>query len=549
MAHGKETPRQKMIGMMYLVLTALLALNVRKDVLDAFILVDEGLAKTTKNFYYKNSQMYDQFQKSAAQNEMKAKKWSDLAQEVKKRSDDLYNMIHDYKIEILKTSEKSNFVNIYDENTKEIDGEEIQVKDNYDIPSQIMVGDNNDGEAFKLKNEIVNYREYLLSLITNPESSESVISSIKENLNTDDPPPKEGEQQSWETEHFEHLPLIAVTTLMSKMQADVRNAESDILRYLYSRITGDEISFNKIEPTVIPNSNYIIRGNEYFAEIFIAASDTTKNPVILVGPYDSSETEDGVVEYFPKKDYVYDTVPINPTTKKGEHVFKPATSSVWGGLIQIQNPNGTVTSYPFQKEYQVVEPSLTVSPTKMNVFYLGVDNPVDIAVPGVTADKVFPGINNGRIRKASKGYIVNPARVGQAQVTIMAEVNGAKKSMGAKLFRVEKVPDPYPAIKGLKRGMKIANRNSLLTSGAGVEAQMPDGFAFDLTFRITEFELIYTVRGLTQRITNKGGSFNSSVQDAIRNMGRGDVLFISGVKAVGPDGIVRDIGSISVTLR
>ncbi|MBN1183310.1 MAG: gliding motility protein GldM [Bacteroidales bacterium] len=547
MAHGKETPRQKMIGMMYLVLTALLALNVRKDVLDAFVLVDEGLVKTTENFFHKNDLLYTEFQSAAAENPQKAKKWLDKALEVQQRSNDLCTLIEDLKVEILKTAEKSNFEKVVVDN--KIVGEEIKTKDNYDIPSQIMVGDNNDGKGFELKNVIVKHREFLLDLVAKTESNKSVISSIEENLNTSDPPAKEGEQQTWETEHFEHLPLIAVITLMSKMQGDIRNAESDILRYLYSQIDAGSFKFNKLEPTVIPNSNYIIRGNEYYAEVFIAASDTTQDPIILVGPYDSSEVSDGVYEYFPKKDYVYDTIPINPHSKKGEYVIKPTSSAIWGGLIQIASPTGGVISQPFKKEYQVVEPSLTVSPTKMNMFYLGVDNPVDIAVPGVTSDKVFPSINNGRIYKSGKGYIVNPSRVGTAQVNITAEVNGAKKSMGAKEFRVEKLPDPYPAIKGLKRGVKVIKQTQLLASGAGVEAQMPDGFAFNITYRITEYELIYTVRGLTQRKTNKGANFEAAVQQAIQNMGRGEVLFLSGIKVVGPDGIVRDIGSISVTLQ
>lgn len=548
MAHGKETPRQKMIGMMYLVLTALLALNVRKDVLDAFVLVDEGLTKTTENFVYKNDMLYNDFKKAAAENKVKAAKWLQKALVVQNDAQHLVNQIEDLKREIITKAEKGKVEEIYTE--EGFEAINVKAKDNYDIPAEIMIGPNMDQKGFQLKNEIIRFRETLIDMIENKERYANVVSSIEENLNTDDPPKIAGnEGEKWETEHFQHLPLIAVITLMSKMQSDIRNAESDILKFLYEQIDAGSFTFNKLEPTVIPTSNYIISGNEYFAEVFIAASDTTKDPVILIGPYDSVEVSDGVWDYVPVKDYKYDTLPVNPRTKKGEYLFKPTSSGRWGGLIELTSPSGGVTREKFERSYQVVQASLTVSPTKMNMFYRGVDNPVDIAVPGVTSDKVFPSISNGRISRRGSGYIVHPGKGAKSVISVSAEVDGKRRVMGSKEFRVENVPDPYPTVKGIKRGMSNAQINTLTKSGASIIATMPPGFAFDINFRITGFEMAYNMRGLTYRKNAKGSKLTSDMQNAIGNLSRGDMLVFRNIEAVGPDGSVRNLGTLSYTLR
>ena len=157
----------------------------------------------------------------------------------------------------------------------------------------------------------------------------NVINSIIKNLDTKDPPAIEGEKVTWETHHFEHLPLIAVTTIMSKMQSDVRNAESEITRYLYNKIESGSFKFNKLEPTIIPNSNYILKGNEYQAEVFLAAFDTTQTPTIIV---DGKE------------------IPI----KNGRGIYTAGSGAPgnrkWGGIIQMKATDGTIIEKPFKAE-------------------------------------------------------------------------------------------------------------------------------------------------------------------------------------------------------
>lgn len=514
MAHGKETPRQKMIGMMYLVLTALLALNVSKSILDAFIMVDESLTVTTNNFNQENIKVYKDFDQAFASNPNKVKPWKDKADEIRKQADGLYDYINSLKIKIVKKAdgEKAEAV----ANNK-IDPRKVKATDNTDKPSEIMVGDNNNGEGKVLKQKIDKFRELILSYIDKRDVG--TIKLVKQNLNTDPPESKEGLKETWESAHFEHWPLLAVTTIMSKMQSDVRNSESEILRYLYNKIEMGSFKFNKLEATVIPNSNYIIKGNEYQAEVFLAAFDTTQTPNIVV---------DG-----------------KPLPIKNGRGFYTAGSGApgnkkWGGIIQMKATDGTVIEKPFHAEYQVAEATAVISPTKMNVFYLGVDNPVSISVPGVPGDKVFPAISNGSIRKSGNSFIVNPRQIGNALVTVVAEIDGKKKPMGTMEFRVKPIPDPIPKVAGRKFGN--IDRNTLLAQMV-VLADL-ENFDFDAKFTVTEFTVSASIGGFTQDVSVKSNKISDAQKNIIRNVKKGDKLYFTDIKAVGPDGKPRDLSTV-----
>jgi gliding motility-associated protein GldM len=177
MAHGKETPRQKMIGMMYLVLTALLALNVSKDILVAFVLVEGGLSKTTENFSSRNQIVYDQFAAMSISNPTKVKPWQDKALEVKRKADSLFNFIQELKIEIIQKAEGKESKAV---EGKKISGELIESKDNTDIPAELMI---TGGKGKDLKAKIENFRGLLVGLTSDPE----ITTSIKHTLDTSNP--------------------------------------------------------------------------------------------------------------------------------------------------------------------------------------------------------------------------------------------------------------------------------------------------------------------------------------------------------------------------
>ncbi len=536
MAHGKETPRQKMIGMMYLVLTAMLALNVQKEVLNAFLIVEEGLGKMNENYAENNQTMYTAFEQAYAENPSKTKKWRDLAMEVKKMADERYELIQDLKLKILQTGKEKEAIE-----GRKIYPDKIKAKENTDIPAQVMI---TEGNGKKLKAAIESYRKFLLDNID--PSYDILRKSIETGLNTNDPPPKEGKTESWESEHFEHLPLMGVITIMSGLQSNIRNAEADMIRYLYSMIDKGSFKFTSLEATVIANSNYIIQGNEYQAKVFIAAFDTTQDPTIYIGPFDSVRSEEGW-EYKLKPGYKYDSLPV----KNGKGIYTVKGTSlgdkVLTGIIKLKAPGGGKDILkPFKAQYKVAEPMLVISPTKMNVFYLGVDNPVEISVPGVPADKVFPTINNGTIVKEGKGFIVRPVRSGTAEVTVMAEIEKVKKNMGTKQFRVKIVPDPVAKVAGIKGAGGI--EKAVLLAQAGVVAEM-ENFDFDLTFRVVEFKVSVNIGGFSNDKISKSNRFTEEQFSLIRQANRGQKVYIEDIKAVGPDGSTRILGSIALTLK
>ncbi len=542
MAHGKETPRQKMIGMMYLVLTALLALNVSKDVLDAFVLVDKGLTTTTENFASKNETIYREFGKKFAENPVKVRDWKEKADEVKQQADALVNFIHDLKLEIITTAEGKNNKALVE---GRILGEEIGNKSDTNVPAQIMIKSDGSGKANDLKASIESFRNHLLSLIA--EKDIGVRASVETSLNTANPPPKDGATPTWQTENFQGIPLIGVLALMSKMQADVRNAEADVITYLYNQIDAGSFAFNKLEATVIPNSNYIIRGNEYEARVFIAAFDTTQAPEILIGRYQTIEKNDGSVEHQMIGDYK--TLPIEAGSGQGIYRIVPQTLGYqkWGGLIRLRAPDGTYISRPFEEEYQVQEPSLVVSPTKMNVFYIGVDNPVEISAPGIAPDQLQVSISgNNAIRKVSgTSYIVNPRTAGDANISVVATVDGQKRNMGVKPFRVRALPDPVATVAGREGGNIDKN---ILLAQAVVLAELKN-FDFDARFNVTSFTLSTTERGFVRDAPGNGMRITDEQKVIIQNAGRNQRVYFEDITAVGPDGSTRRLPAISFRIN
>ncbi len=535
MAHGKESPRQKMIGMMYLVLTALLALNVSKEVLNAFVLVDDGLTQTNQNFTEKNQTLYDEMNQLATSNPDKVKPWQDKANEIKKRANELVVFIHDTKVNLIREADKNEKAT----ENKKIEGIKIESKDNMDTPTRIMVGENNNGKGKEVKERLAKFRDYCISLIA--KNHTDVKNSVNKSLKTADPKMgKDGVHHTWESEHFGELPLIAVTTIMSKMQGDVRNVESEMIRYLLTQIDAGAFKFNKLEAIVTTNSNYILKGNKYQAEVFISARDTTQLPEVYVGNRETVKNPDGSISY--RMVGNYETLTIQPNGRGlYEKTGGAARSSIkWGGLVKIKSPEGIEAFYPFDAEYQVAEASAVISPTKMNVFYLGVDNPVEISVAGVPADKVRAGITNGSISKSGAGYIVKPRQMGNAFVSVEAQVDGKWRSMGQMEFRVKKVPDPVAKVAGRKGGLIDKN---LLAAQIVVQADM-EQFDFDLKFQITEFKVSANQGGFQKDEASKSNRITPGQLDIIRNLSKGQKVYFEDIKAVGPDGTVRELSTL-----
>ena len=262
-----------------------------------------------------------------------------------------------------------------------------------------------------------------------------------------------------------------------------------------------------------------------------------------------TKTDENGNTYIDKKDGInYTKLEVEHGTGKG--VFRRAGNSTgfkqWGGIIEITGPGGEAIRRPFSAEYQVAEGGVTVSAMKMNVFYLGVDNPVEIAVAGVPGSQISADATNGSLVPSAGKFIMRPKRPGNCLVNVYAELDGRRKSVGSKEFRVKQVPDPYATVGGKKGG--AINKVELIAQ-TGVAAEMPPDFDFELKFTVTEFTVLSVVQGFVKQYSSRNNRFTEEQKSLINTLSKGSPLYIQDIKAVGPDGSLRNLSTINFRLN
>ena len=341
-----------MIGMMYLVLTAMLALNVSADVLNAFTKVQQGLTSTIANFSKKNAELYSEIEMAYNLNQQKVAGVREKAGEIRQSTKELVDFIEQlkYKMVVLADGEE------------EADVQDIKAKDNLDVGGQVMLLE---GHGKELRKMLTSYREKLAGFVAVKDSV--LRNSVLTHLATDDPKPVDGEFKSWESSKFEGIPLVGVVTILTMYQADILSTESDVVKYLFASMDAESFKFNKLEALVIPESRYVLRGETFKARIMLAAIDTTQKPQIIANGRNVNYQGD-IATY------------MEPATTVGIRRLK--------GVINYITPSGTTLPREFYMEYEVADPAVVISPTKMNVFYVGVDNPVSLAAQGISPEAI-----------------------------------------------------------------------------------------------------------------------------------------------------------------
>lgn len=540
MAGYKETPRQKMIGMMYLVLTALLALNVSKDILNAFVIVNEGLKTSQTNVSSKNDLIYMNFDKASMENPVKVKPYLDNALKAKAIADSLSSYIKNLRTRVIAYTE----FKVKDKNkdpeiwaiADTISLADIQAKDNYDMPMEILIGgteDGSKGEGIVLKNKLAKFKTDMLALLKDENDKKSVEKNFPFKLD-DTYSITEGKTVDWVRNNFFHTVLAADVALLNKMLIDVKTVEGDVIAKLYANVDASSFKFDKIVAKVVAPTSYIMSGSEYKANIFLAAYDSKKMPEIYIGDtvshkgelLDKTKFEDGMG--------VYSTVGSGVGEKK------------YTGWISVVKPGETTpTFYNFASSYFVGTPTATVSADKMNVFYIGVDNPVTISVPGVPNDKVRPSMSAGTLTPKGQGqYVVKVTTVGETTVNVAAEIGGKLQSMGSKKFRVKRVPDPVAFIGGVKSG--TINKNVLAASKI-IVAKL-DNFDFELTFIVTSYTFLINIKGDIIPTLGSGNMLTADMLKKISSASAGTRIYLEDIKAKGPDGVPRSLSPINLKL-
>ena len=504
------SPRQKMINLMYVVLMAMLALNVSNEVLNGFDIVEKSLTRTTANSAKENEAIYADFEQQMQANPQKVKEWYDKAQMVKHMSDSLYDFATELKLAIAREADG-----------KHGDPSNIQSKEDLEAANQVMLAPGR-GRGEELRRAINSFRERMVKMV--PDTAQQKI--IESNLTTEIPKGAQTLGKNWQEYMFEAMPAAAAVTLLSKLQNDVRYAEGEVLHTLVQNIDVKDIRVNALEAFVIPNSQTIVRGDKFSAHIVMAAVDTTQIPDVYIGN-----------QKMDLKDNVYEVI----CGRTGDFTLS--------GHIETVNGNGDKIRRDFEQKYTVVDPSATVSADLMNMLYAGYSNPISISVPGVPLNKISATMTNGTLQPTGPGrYIARPSKIGQdATITVVSTNTGRPQQMGQFTFRVRKLPDPTPYI-----GMKDDKGNPTRFKGGGmpkaslmaidgIGAAIDDGI-LDIGFRVLSFETVfYDNMGNAVPMVGDGAQFSARQKDTFRKLTRNRRFYISRVKAIGPDGIERTL--------
>jgi len=555
MSGAKETPRQKMIGMMYLVYTALLAMNVSKDILDAFDTVNSGVQTTNITLSNQINQKYAAFEEQYGLDPEKVGPYWEQAQALREEATDLINYVEALKWDLVKKIEEKdaaealsdgllknadtvrNGRKIYDINTSK-----VKSRDNYNKPTEYMMGNpEGTGVAFELSQKIKHFRRSVLEaagiehihelgLVTDsvfgpkdfvmeqtgaPESALTPLPlggyyAAKMNY---DPTANDAISQGWEYHNFHHTVLVADVTLLNKIISEAETAELNAVSQLMANIHAQDFTFDEVGARVFAESGYLLSGQTYKAQAMVTA---WKNSQLVA----RVKLDGG-----PEKQYTSNSqgvIPLEWNVGVGSHSYT--------GIIDMLDPaTNQMTEYPFQGSFVVAPPAVSVSAVKMNVVYRGIDNP--IAVGGGVGGEISATASSGTLTRTGNGtYNLRPGEANEVTIN----VSSAGSSLGSMKFRVKDLPKPEAVIRNVVNGQ--VSKSALLAANR-VEAEMKD-FDFDgVHYDVVGYTFRYkTKSGTTKEAKANSGSFTDEIKTAISQSNVGDMFVFTAIQVRGNDG-------------
>ena len=564
MAGYKETPRQKMIGMMYLVYTALLAMNVSKDILDAFDTVNAGVQTTNITLSQQIGQKYAAFEEQYGLDKEKVGPYWEQAQALRTEADELINYVEALKWDLVKKVEcekaktpaeaasmaltsgllrSADTVGMNGRKIYNINTSKVQSRDNYNKPTEYMMGNpEGTGAAFELSQKIKKFRaevvkamgpehSHEIGLITDSiygpkkfvmEQTGLAESALKKlpvegdfyaaKMNYD-PTANDAISQGWEYHNFHHTVLVADVTLLNKIISEAQTAELDAVSELMSDIHATDFTFDEIGAKVFAESGYLLSGQTYRAQAMVTA---WKNSQLT-----ARVKLDGGAE----KEYTSNAqgvIPLEWNVGVGSHNYT--------GVIDMLDPStNKMEEFPFQGSFVVAPPAVSVSATKMNVVYRGINNP--IAVGGGVGGEISASASSGTLTRTGNGtYNLLPGAADEVTIS----VTSAGSSLGSMKFRVKDLPKPTALIRNVVNGQ--VSKSALQAAGR-VEAEMKD-FDFDgVHYDVVGYTFRYkTKSGTTKEAKANSGGFTDEIRTAISQSNVGDMFVFTAIQVRGNDG-------------
>ncbi len=548
MGGGKETPRQKMIGMMYLVLTALLAMNVSKQILQGYLSVNESLEKTRDNLQTNNKLVTEAF-RSTIEGNPGAKPYYARALEAQKELNEVYNYIGELRAEVVAHTEPTALENIKIADTLNL--RRMEKMDDYDGPTHVLIGSEpktpitGPHTASELKGKLNGVHDKLVAMLDKMQKTdgEHLLQQDYEGLKkklasikpVDSKRVEDGVEFNWEMDNFYHLPLAAVYTTLNKFQSDLKNVEAEMLQVLSGASGKLAIKFDHIVARVVAPSSYILAGSAYEADIFLAASSSKlgQGDMEIIMGVDSAAAATGSKGT--------GLVPLvngegklsQGTGGQGEQTYK--------GVIKYKNPDGTFKYYPFGGTYMVAAPSVAVSADQMKVFYAGVVNPVSISAAGVSPTDLVISASGGGCKYISKGggkFEFTFAGTGTCNISVAAKTKDGTKPQGPPIaFKVKPLPKPELRIGGKFAPQELKKGEISLISGLGAGA---NGFEFQANFIVQSWEVTGKAKGKLGQFAGNGNNLSSEAQNLLRTADINTKVYID-AKVKGPDGKINSV--------
>jgi gliding motility-associated protein GldM len=517
-----KEPRQLMINLMYLVLTALLALNVSNEILSAFRTINKSIKSSNDSIDDKNNSKYEFFEKNMQipSEAAKTKPYYDIAMEVKKESADLVDYLNHWKQKVV----------IQSGGWRDSANGEVMNESDLHASTDLMVEKQKGGDSIKTKLE--SFRTKLLTVLGEKDDSSSALAKqlpLKiEKLKPSDANPK----GDWATGTFYNMPVVAAVTLLSKFQNDIKNSEAMVIDRLFDKIHEEEVKFDGFRAIAVPKQSYLLAGQKVEAEISLAAYKTTTNPAVSINTGRVTKTEQGIAYW------------ENTVSGTGLQTVKGTVSIDMGGKQE---------SRPFEFTYMVGSTGASMQLDKMNVFYVGVPNPVTVSAAGYAMEDIVLTIpeSDAVIEKgeALGKYNVMMKKQGKVMAVISANTKEGRKQVGSQEIRVKMIPDPIAEVGGSSGSFQLASNRMKVVPG--ISAAMKS-FDFDVRFKVIAYDFTYLQKRQDPvgPITVNSNMFdaNKQVMDAIQKCKPGDKIFLESIKARGPDGFTRTLGTIIITI-
>lgn len=502
-----KEPRQKMINMMYLVLTALLALNVSSEILNAFKTVNNSL-QNTNNTVNQSTQtiLASLVEKSNEGTTMlKAKEWLPKAKQVEAYSKDVYNFIQGLKDRI-----------ITEANGDPKDPSKKFKEDNLDIPTHVMV---EKGEGKKLYQMLADYKKNVLDV------DPLIKTEFEKTLQIDLTKPKTESKgnNTWEAAYFRMVPTVAALTILSKFQNDVRTSENKVIAFCHEQVGKVSVRFDKFAAIIGQSSNYVMPGQEIEVTAGVGAFSTQARPTILIGGKAVPLDADGAARIKIPTSGIgvgEHSIPVNITYRDQD------------GLEQTINKN---------IPYTIGQATASIGLEEMNVLYIGYDNKVSISASGAGDDKVQVTMTGGggRIEKLGGGRYIAKVNSVTDDCKINVTVDGKTVSQS---FRVRTIPQPVGTVGGYTSGDNIPA--GAFKAQTGVGAYIKD-FPLNLKYAVTSFTITAdNAEGDIDEAPCTGNLWNPKAQSMIRNLAAGRTVTIDNIRATGPDGRSQKLPSL-----